>query len=96
MQDVGRNILRFNILAHYVTHILHLELSVPVLCHESFLEEYLFVKELLLSRQLLETFWQSFVTIADEHYQEVIFGKFVFLVQLQAIVVVEQSLQRCP
>ena len=48
--------------------------------HETFLEEHLFVKELFLSRKLLKTLRDSFITIANYYDEEVIFRELVLFI----------------
>lgn len=54
MQHVAWYIAGVDIIVHDISHVFHLELFVPALLHETFLEEHFFIEELLLSRQLLE------------------------------------------
>ena len=86
-----RNDFLWHVFGHDVLDIAHLPISFPSLLHKSFLKEHLFIQELAPSGQLLEAIRDLIITITDDANQEVILAEPVLFIQLQAIVVVNET-----
>jgi len=95
MQKIAGNLFLGNAFLHDVTNVLHLKLAVAVHIHESLLEESFLVKESFIAGSLLETFWDSVVSIANHNDEEIVLCEVRFRVNFEAIVVVKQALKSC-
>ena len=98
MEEIIGNFLWFLLLdfwVHDIDDLSHFPDVIPSQLHKVLLEEHLLVKKLLLSCQLLQTLWNPLVAITDDTHEEVVFRELVLVVKLHAVVVVQQTLQRC-